>query len=109
LIAPDDTLLISGTASIVGHHSQHHDDAMEQLEETVRNLSSFAPHVRRPRSSNRGDLLKVYVRERELMPRIVERLRQLYPTSEILFVAADVCRRELLLEIEAISLAPQGS
>lgn len=109
LIAPDDTLLISGTASIVGHHSQHHDDAMAQLEETVRNLSSFAPHVRRPRSSNRGDLLKVYVRERELMPSIVERLRQLYPTSEILFVAADVCRRELLLEIEAISLAPQGS
>ncbi len=109
LIAPDDTLLISGTASIVGHHSQHHDDAMAQLEETVRNLSSFAPYVRRPRSANRGDLLKVYVREPELTPRIAERLRQLYPTSDILFVAADVCRRELLLEIEAISLTPQGS
>jgi chorismate lyase/3-hydroxybenzoate synthase len=109
LIAPDDTLLISGTASIVGHHSQHHDDAMEQLEETIRNLSSFAPHVRRPRHANRGDLLKVYVRDPALTPRIAERLRQLYPTSDILFVAADVCRRELLLEIEAISLAPQGS
>lgn len=106
LIAPDDTLLISGTASIVGHHSQHLDDAMEQLEETLRNLSSFAPYVRRPRTSTSGDLLKVYVREPALTPRIAERLRQLYPTSDILFVAADVCRRELLLEIEAISLAP---
>jgi len=105
LIAPDQTLLISGTASIVGHHSQHHDDAMEQLEETIRNLRSFAPHVRRPRTATHGDLLKVYVREPELTPRIAERLRQLYPTSEILFVAADICRRELLLEIEAISLA----
>jgi chorismate lyase/3-hydroxybenzoate synthase len=105
LIAPDHTLLISGTASIVGHHSQHHDDAMEQLEETVRNLSSFAPHVRRPRTAAQGDLLKVYVRDPELTPRIAERLRQLYPTSDILFVAADICRRELLLEIEAISLA----
>lgn len=105
LIAPDHTLLISGTASIVGHHSQHHDDAMEQLEETVRNLASFAPHVRRPRPGAQGDLLKVYVREPELTPRIAERLRQLYPASDMLFVAADVCRRELLLEIEAISLA----
>lgn len=105
LIAPDDTLLISGTASIVGHHSQHQDDAMEQLEETVRNLSSFAPHVRRPQTAAHGDLLKVYVREPELTPSIAERLRQLFPTSQILFVAADICRRELLLEIEAISLA----
>src|SRR4029453_9385002 len=45
LIAPDQTGLISGTASIVGHASQHHDDPMEQLEETVRNLSAFSPHV----------------------------------------------------------------
>jgi chorismate lyase / 3-hydroxybenzoate synthase len=106
LIAPDDTLLISGTASIVGHHSQHHDDAMEQLEETLRNLGAFAPHVRRPRTGASGDLLKVYVRDPALTPRVAERLRQLYPSSEMLFVAADVCRRELLLEIEAISLAP---
>lgn len=109
LIAPDDTLLISGTASIVGHHSQHHDDAMAQLEETIRNLNSFAPHVSRLRAAAAGPLLKVYVRDPALTPRIAGRLRQIYPTSDVLFVAADVCRRELLLEIEAISLAPQGS
>ena len=33
---------------------------------------------------------------------IAERLRQLYPHAEFLFVAADVCRRELLVEVEAI-------
>lgn len=102
LVAPDHTLLISGTASIVGHVSQHHDDAMEQLEETIRNLSSFTPHVSRRRTPESKDLLKVYVRDSALTPRVAERLRQLYPDSDIMFVAADICRRELLLEIEAV-------
>jgi chorismate lyase/3-hydroxybenzoate synthase len=102
LVAPDHTLLISGTASIVGHVSQHHDDAMAQLEETLRNLGSFAPHVSRRRTAASKDLLKVYVRDPALTPRVAERLHQLYPGSEIMFVAADVCRRELLLEIEAV-------
>ena len=102
LIAPDRTLLISGTASIVGHVSQHHDDAMAQLEETVRNLGSFAPHVSRHRSASSKDLLKVYVRDPALAPRVAERLHQLYPDSDVILVAADICRRELLLEIEAV-------
>ena len=102
LVAPDHTLLISGTASIVGHVSQHHDDAMAQLEETVRNLGSFTPHISRRRTAESKDLLKVYVRDPALKPHLAERLRQLYPGSEIMFVAADICRRELLLEIEAV-------
>jgi chorismate lyase/3-hydroxybenzoate synthase len=102
LVAPDETVLISGTASIVGHVSQHHDDAMEQLEETVRNLAALMPHVGRTPGSSSKDVLKIYVRDREMTPKIAERLRQLYPNSECLFVAADVCRRELLVEIEAV-------
>jgi chorismate lyase/3-hydroxybenzoate synthase len=102
LVAPDETVLISGTASIVGHVSQHHDNPMEQLEETVRNLTALMPHVGRSRSSAGKDLLKVYVKDPKMTPRIAERLRQLYPNAELLFVAADVCRRELLVEIEAI-------
>lgn len=100
LVAPDRTLLISGTASIVGHVSQHHDDPIAQLEETVRNLGSFTPLVSRGVSSK--DLLKVYVRDPALAPRVAERLQQLYPDSETMFLAADICRRELLLEIEAV-------
>jgi len=102
LVAPDDTVLISGTASIVGHVSQHHDDPMEQLEETVRNLEALTSHVSRTRTPAGKDLLKIYVRDPALTPRIAERLRQLYPQGEFLFVGADVCRRELLVEIEAV-------
>lgn len=102
LVAPDDTVLISGTASIVGHVSQHHDNPMEQLEETVRNLAALTPNVSRARTSAGKDLLKIYVRDPQLTSKIAQRLRQLYPNSEFLFVAADVCRRELLVEIEAV-------
>lgn len=102
LVAPDQTLLISGTASIVGHVSQHQDDAMAQLEETARNIGSFAPHVSRERTEASKDLLKVYVRDPALMPQLTARVRQLYPRGDLIFVAADICRRELLLEIEAV-------
>lgn len=102
LVAPDHTLLISGTASIVGHMSRHHDDPMAQLEETVRNLGSFAPHVSRRRTDASKELLKVYLRDPALKAQVAQRLRQVYPGSEVIFLAADVCRRELLLEIEAV-------
>jgi chorismate lyase / 3-hydroxybenzoate synthase len=102
LVAPDETVLISGTASIVGHVSQHHDNPMEQLEETVRNITALTPHVKRGTESTGKQVLKVYVRDPALTPEIVARLSQLYPNSECLLVAADICRRELLLEIEAV-------
>lgn len=102
LVAPDETVLISGTASIVGHVSQHHDNPMEQLEETVRNLAALTPHAGRALGSSGEDIFKIYVRDPEMTPKIAERLRQLYPKGEFLFVAADVCRRELLVEIEAV-------
>jgi chorismate lyase/3-hydroxybenzoate synthase len=102
LVAPDQTVLISGTASIVGHVSQHHDDPMEQLEETVRNLAALMPHVGRTLGSSSQDVFKIYVRDPQMTPKLAERLRQLYPQGEFLFVAADVCRRELLVEIEAV-------
>jgi chorismate lyase / 3-hydroxybenzoate synthase len=95
---PDGTVLVSGTASIVGHISRHHDDAMEQLEETVRNLQALPAHA----GSKQPDLLKVYLRDPALAQPVEQRLRELYPHSEAIFVAADVCREELLVEIEAI-------
>ena len=45
MVAPDDTVLVSGTASIVGHVSQHHGDAQAQLAETLRNLAAVTSHA----------------------------------------------------------------
>lgn len=105
MVAPDRTVLVSGTASIVGHVSQHEDDARAQLAETLRNLAAVTGHAgvhREP--ARRQDLLKVYVRDPTLVPLIAERLQEAYPGASPIFLAGDVCRRELLLEIECIQV-----
>jgi Putative translation initiation inhibitor, yjgF family len=105
MIAPDRTVLVSGTASIVGHVSQHEGDAQAQLAETLRNLAAVTSHagVRRD-AARRQDLVKVYVRDPTLVPMIAERLQEAYPHAAPIFLAGDICRRELLLEIECIQL-----
>jgi chorismate lyase/3-hydroxybenzoate synthase len=93
-LAADDTLLVSGTASIVGHESRHTGNAREQLEEIARNLAALPERARR--------LLKVYVRDPALAQSIVARVEELYPGSEVVVLAGDVCRKELDVEIEAV-------
>jgi chorismate lyase/3-hydroxybenzoate synthase len=103
MAAPDRTVLVSGTASIVGHVSQHEGDAPAQLSETLRNLAAVTAHADlRHHTAHRQDLLKVYVRDAKLVPMIAERLRAAYPAAAPIFLAGDICRHELLLEIECI-------
>lgn len=107
-VTRDHTVLISGTASIVGHVSQHPGDALGQLEETLRNLSALTPHPRRQDGSGRKDLFKIYVRDPALVQPVAARLLQVHPESEAVFLAGDICRRELLLEIECIRGSGDG-
>ncbi len=104
MVAPDRTVLVSGTASIVGHVSQHQGDAQAQLEETLRNLATVMAHAeaKHHTAHHRQGLLKVYVRDAALLPMIAERLREAYPGASPIFLAGDICRSELLLEIECI-------
>jgi chorismate lyase/3-hydroxybenzoate synthase len=93
-LAADGTLLISGTASIVGHESRHPEDAREQLEEIARNLAALPPREHR--------LLKVYLRDPALADSIDVRLRELHPGSPVILLAGDICRKDLDVEIEAV-------
>ncbi len=103
MIAPDSMVMVSGTASIVGHVSQHEGDGRAQLAETLRNLAAVTSHAGvRGDTAPRQDLLKVYVRDPTLVPMIAERLRETHPGAAPMFLAGDICRRELLLEIECI-------
>jgi chorismate lyase/3-hydroxybenzoate synthase len=109
-LANDGTLLVSGTASIVGHSSQHGNDALAQLDETFRNLSTLLAHAGMASALESGarSLFKVYVRNALHAQTIAQRLRvQLAETfrhSNMVLLAADICRRELLLEIECLQL-----
>jgi chorismate lyase/3-hydroxybenzoate synthase len=93
-------VFISGTASIVGHESRHHGDVDAQLDETVENLEKIAA-VSGATLAN-IIALKVYVRDRANSERIAERLAKRIAAPAI-YVEADVCRAELMLEIEAVA------
>ena len=104
-IAPDDTLMISGTASIVGHASHHAGDAIAQLDETLRNLDALIEQAARQRPGVGQGLandtwLKIYVRDAAQLAIIDAHLRGKLPEIQATYLAADICRRELLLEIE---------
>lgn len=100
-------LLISGTASVVGHASAHPGDLIGQLDETFRNIDSLlqGAHARRSQLSRQlgaDSLLKVYVRHRDALPAIADALARRLPDSvQRLLLHAEVCRRELLVEIDS--------
>jgi chorismate lyase / 3-hydroxybenzoate synthase len=99
-------LLVSGTASIVGHESLHADDPVAQLEETARNFDALiataltAGKTGAPYSHVSLETLKVYLRTAQDYDRLLPRVRQLFGTDEPLVLRADICRRDLLVEIE---------
>lgn len=99
-------LLVSGTASIVGHESLHVGDFERQLEETARNFealveAAMAADVGRPKSTRvELESLKVYLRNPDDYERLLPGVRRLFRVAEPLVLRADICRRELLVEIE---------
>jgi chorismate lyase / 3-hydroxybenzoate synthase len=102
-VAAEGTLLISGTASIVGHSSRHSENPGEQLEEILRNLAALIAHAQAQAGASGGrDHLKVYLRDPALLDAVATRLQVTHPHSEVMFLAGDICRRELLLEIECV-------
>jgi len=102
-------ILISGTASIVGHQSMHLDNPAQQTTQTLRILDELIRHARHETqtedSSSRiltNGNLRVYVRESADVPEIERALRDyLVDDPHLVFLRGDICRRELLLEIEA--------
>jgi len=107
-VTGDGTVLVSGTASIVGHVSRHVGAPLEQLAEIQRNLAALSTRVRQSgggTGSERG-VLKVYVREPALIEGIASWITEHVPAADVIFLAGDICRKELLVEIEAL-WAPQ--
>ena len=111
----DSRLYIAGTASIVGHVSRHTGLPMEQARETVRNLHAVFNHATHVTGvdftvAQRLAAYKVYVREAVLLPDIRLALQD-SPLSprDLVFLEGDLCRRELLMEIEGLIIAESSS
>ena len=100
-------LFVSGTASIVGHETIHRGDVVAQTRETMVNIAALLEEANRIvgwRDYSLNDLkLKVYVRKPSDLPAIEATLSELLnPAASILYLQADVCREDLLVEIEAV-------
>lgn len=97
-------LLISGTAAVVGHASRHEDDLDAQLGETLTNLDSLFQQAAMPeRRLGTGSLLKVYVRDPADADAVEASLRRRAPDlAGLLLLAGDICRRELLVELDGV-------
>jgi len=90
-------VLVGGTASIVGEASVHLDDLPNQVEETLRNLAVFVP-------LDRYRDVRVYYPDPARLDELRSLLEDAFPgAGEIEWVRADLCRAELLVEIEGIA------
>jgi chorismate lyase/3-hydroxybenzoate synthase len=95
-----DVLAISGTAAVVGHCSAHQDDLDAQLDETLVNLETLLASAGMRAGFDTRSPLKVYVRHPTDAPRVLDFMQQRLPGVPVLMLHGDVCRRELLVEID---------
>jgi len=101
-------LLLSGTAAVVGHASQHAGELLAQLEETFANFDALLGAARArnpalPAQFGPGTRLKVYVRDRADLAPVADALDTRFGdrVPRILLHAA-ICRRELAVEIDGV-------
>lgn len=101
-------LILSGTASIVGHQTLHTGEPLNQLQETLRNidmlLQSDKVVSRQSGGDSTFDSVKVYVRNPRDLQLIKNGVIEYFgEQTKVLFLHGDICRHDLLLEIEGIS------
>ncbi|MFT3790494.1 MAG: pteridine-dependent deoxygenase [Rudaea sp.] len=96
---------VSGTAAIVGHASHHRDDLRAQVAETLANIDSVlaAARIAPAARFGAGAALKVYVRRAGDVEPMRALLREKLPMrTRTLFLQGDICRSELLVEIDGV-------
>ena len=101
-------LLLSGTASVVGHASQHVGELLAQIEETLANFDALLGAARLrapalPAEFGPGTRLKVYVRDHADLPVVAAALDQRFGNRvPRMLLHAAICRRELSMEIDGV-------
>lgn len=94
-----DTVFVSGTSSVVGHETVHVGDVVRQLDETLRNVETVLACA--GRTLRDVVAAKTYIRRAADYEVIAPRLADVLPVN--LYLEADICRKNLLLEIECVA------
>ena len=114
-VAMDDTCLIfvSGTASITDSESRYPEDPVKQTEQTLDNIAALIDDENLSRHGipdiacklDNLVCVRVYVKRRSEFEVIRQVCERRLPKVPILYTVADVCRPELLVEIEGVAVA----
>jgi enamine deaminase RidA (YjgF/YER057c/UK114 family) len=107
------TTWISGTASIVDSESQHLGDIERQTEQTLDNIErliaseNFAAHNVKRAGAGLQDLAKirVYIKRGDDFAKCRAICERRLPGVPAIYAVADVCRSELLVEIEGVAFS----
>jgi len=106
-------LLVSGTASVVGHATQHPDDTPAQFDETLANLEALLAHgAAQHLAGGRWEpqTLRLFLRGHAALAAIRERLEQAFAGhTPLMLLEGDICRRDLHLEIEGLYQAADAA
>jgi chorismate lyase/3-hydroxybenzoate synthase len=102
-------LFLGGTASIRGSASLFPHDVDAQCVEAMRNIEALLDRAGRQvslRSALRPKMLRVYLRDQDHADVVQNRVRDRFGDEvALLLLRADLCRKELLLEIDGVFAA----
>jgi enamine deaminase RidA (YjgF/YER057c/UK114 family) len=106
--------LVSGTASIVNAQTCHPGDIAGQTRQTIENIErliapeNFARHGLDGAGATLKDIAKVrvYVKRQVDYEQCREICERLLPRIPAIYLHADICRPDLLVEIEAVAFSP---
>lgn len=95
-------IFISGTAAIKGEHSNLSNDAVEQATETMEIMDRLVSeeNIPVPNEGSTYKFLRVYVKREQDIDAVANYMEQHYPAVPKHYLVADICRPELLIEIE---------
>jgi enamine deaminase RidA (YjgF/YER057c/UK114 family) len=103
-------LFVSGTSSIVGHETRHGGDAAAQTRESIANIAAVLSEANRLLADRRYSFdaltLKVYVRRPSDLTAVAAQIEASEARlAPIVYLQADICREDLMVEIEACGTA----
>jgi len=107
------TIFISGTASIAGCDTQHVGSVVRQTEETLDNIAALIAEENLARSGLPGlgtslaslGLARVYIKRPEDYAAVRAVCDRRLGSAPTIYAIADVCRPELLVEIEGVAFS----
>ena len=104
-LSDQQTAYISGTAAIRGESSLISEDVIEQTQITMQNIDHLISVQNYPVQGaiRNFKLLRIYVKNPTQMEEVRDYMKVNYPDICKLYICADICREELLVEIEGIA------